>query len=83
VDVGDNAASAEAFMRNFRLGYPSLFDPGGKIAVSFNTIIPVSAFPSTLVISPSGRISGRIIGAVTVQNLTKLIDEAFHRAPHR
>ena len=70
-------------MRNFRLGYPSLFDPGDKMAVGFKAIIPVGAFPSTLVISPSGRISGRIIGAVTVQNLTKLIEEASRRAPHR
>ena len=77
VDVADGAASAEAFMRNFRIKYPSLFDPGDKIALSFNRIIPVSAFPSTLIISPAGRIIVRIIGAVSARNLGKLIKAAL------
>jgi hypothetical protein len=77
VDVADSTASAEAFMRNFRIKYPSLFDPGDKIALSLNRIIPVSAFPSTLIISPAGRIIVRIIGAVSARNLGKLIKAAL------
>ena len=76
VDVADNAASAEAFMRNFKITYPSLSDPGDKIALSFNQVIPVSDFPSTLVISPGGRITGRIIGKVSTPDLTSLIARA-------
>jgi hypothetical protein len=56
--------------------YPSLFDPGAKIPLLFNTLIPVSALPSTLVISPGGRVRGRIIGAVSARNLAKLIKVA-------
>lgn len=76
VDVGDSATSAEAFAQKFRLTYPSLFDPGAKIPLYFSKIIPISAFPSTLVISPGERITGRIIGAVSARDLTKLIDIA-------
>ncbi|HUZ22763.1 MAG TPA: TlpA disulfide reductase family protein [Streptosporangiaceae bacterium] len=76
VDVADNTASAEAFMRNFKITYPSLSDPGDKIALSFNRVIPVSDFPSTLVISPGGRITGRIIGKVSTADLASLIKAA-------
>ena len=80
VDVGDSAASAEAFMANFRVRYPSLSDPGAAIPLRFNRLIPVSALPSTLVISPGGRIAGRVIGAVSAGSLTKLIKVAQARS---
>jgi peroxiredoxin len=76
VDVADNTASAEAFMRNFKIDYPSLSDPGDKVALYFNKIIPVADFPSTLVISPGGRVTGRIIGKVSTPDLTSLITTA-------
>ena len=79
VDVEDGAASAEAFMRDFRMRYPSLFDPGAQIPLRFNRLIPVSALPSTLVISPGGRVRGRIIGAASARNLAKLIKVAGAR----
>ena len=83
VDVGDNAASADAFMRNFRIRYPSLSDPGDSIALRFSRIIPVAAFPSTLVISPGGRIAGRIIGRVSALSLAKLVEIAKARPPRQ
>jgi peroxiredoxin len=53
--VADNSASAKAYMQQHGLPYPSLSDPGDLIAAEFNRLIPISAFPSTLVISPDGR----------------------------
>jgi hypothetical protein len=79
VDVGDGTASAEAFMRNFRMTYPSLFDPGDAIPLRFSGLVPVSALPYTLVISPEGRIRGRVIGAVSAQGLARLIEVAGTR----
>jgi len=76
VDVADNSASAKAYMQQHGLLYPSLSDPGDRIAAEFNRLIPISAFPSTLVISPDGRIAGRVIGAASVQDLRRLIKAA-------
>jgi peroxiredoxin len=77
VDVADNAASARAYMQYHGLRYPSLSDPGDRIALEFSRIIPVAAFPSTLVISPDGRIAGRVIGAVSDRDLRRLIRAAL------
>ena len=82
VDVADNSASATAYLRHYRISYPSLTDPGDLIAVKFNQLIPISAFPSTLVISPGGKIVGRVIGAATLRDLQRLIKAAQQATPH-
>jgi len=76
IDVEDNTASAKAYMQRYGLLYPSLNDPGDLIAAEFNRLIPISALPSRLVISPDGRIAGRVIGAASVQGLRRLIKAA-------
>jgi thiol-disulfide isomerase/thioredoxin len=76
VDVEDNTASAKAYMQHYGIPYPSLNDPGDLIAAEFNQLIPVSALPSTLVISSDGRIAGRVIGTASVQDLRRLIKAA-------
>jgi len=76
VDVEDNTASAKAYMQHYGMAYPSLNDPGDLIAAEFNQLIPISALPSTLVISPDGKIAGRVIGAASVQDLRRLIKAA-------
>jgi hypothetical protein len=60
-----------------RLWARGLSDPGDLIAAEFNRLIPVAALPSTLVISPDGRIAGRVIGAVSVPDLWRLIKAAL------
>jgi peroxiredoxin len=77
VDVADNSASARAYMQHHGLRYPSVSDPGDRIALEFNRLIPITAFPSTLVISPDGRIAGRVIGAASDYDLRRLIKAAL------
>ena len=77
VDVADNAASGRAYMQHHGLRYPSLNDPGDRIAAEFNRIIPIADFPSTLVIAPDGRIAGRVIGAASDRDLRHLIKAAL------
>jgi thiol-disulfide isomerase/thioredoxin len=73
VDVADNQASALAYMRHFRIGYPSVDDPGDAIVLNFHKLVPIAEFPSTLVISRDGRIAARVIGGVTYAELERLI----------
>jgi thiol-disulfide isomerase/thioredoxin len=73
VDIRDDPASAEAFMRTFRIGYPSLNDPNDMVALDFNGTMPPDSIPSTLVIDRSGRIAARIIGQASYSGLKALI----------
>jgi thiol-disulfide isomerase/thioredoxin len=77
VDIRDTPASAEAFLRNFKITYPSLNDPGGQIALDFRSTVPPAGIPTTLVISRSGRIAARIIGEVSYPGLHGLISKTL------
>jgi thiol-disulfide isomerase/thioredoxin len=76
VDVADESGSAVAYMNHFKISYPSLYDPNDQIAPRFNGLIPILDLPSTLVVAPNGKIAGRVIGAVTAQDLERLIKAA-------
>ena len=75
LDVVDQRAAAQAFLRTSGSSYPHIFDPDAQQLLKFNGIIPVQAIPSTAVIDKQGRIAARIIGPVSAQTLTQLIDE--------
>jgi len=75
VDIRDDPASAEAFMRTFRIGYPSLNDPNDAVALDFSGTVPPAGIPATLVIDRGGRIAARIIGPVSYDGLKALITQ--------
>lgn len=75
VDIRDDPPSAEAFMRTFRIGYPSLNDPADAIALDFHGTVPPAGIPTTLVIDPSGRIAARIVGTASYNGLKALITQ--------
>jgi thiol-disulfide isomerase/thioredoxin len=75
VDIRDDPASAEAFMRDFRIGYPSLNDPNDAVALDFNGTVPPAGIPTTLVIDRTGGIAARIIGPVSYDGLKALITQ--------
>jgi thiol-disulfide isomerase/thioredoxin len=77
VDIRDSPATAEAFQRDFRIGYPSLNDPGDEIALDFRDTVPPAGIPTTLVIGRNGRITARIIGQVSYPGLHGLISKAL------
>jgi thiol-disulfide isomerase/thioredoxin len=76
VDIRDDPASAEAYMRTFRIGYPSLNDPNDAIALDFSGTVPPAGIPTTLVIDRSGRIAARIVGQASYSGLEALIAQA-------
>ncbi len=75
VDIRDDPASAEAFMRTFRISYPSLNDPGDAIALDFSGTVPPAGIPTTLVIDQSGRVAARIVGTASYDGLRMLISQ--------
>jgi thiol-disulfide isomerase/thioredoxin len=77
VDIRDSPASAEAFRRNFHISYPSLNDPADEIALAFRNTVPPAGIPTTLVISRNGRVTARIVGAITYDGLRSLISQAM------
>lgn len=76
VDIRDSLASAEAFQRDFHIGYPSLNDPGDVIALDFRATVPPAGIPTTLVIGRTGHVTARVIGAVSYPGLRGLISRA-------
>jgi thiol-disulfide isomerase/thioredoxin len=76
IDIRDSPPSAEAFMNNFRISYPSLNDPSDNLALDFRNTVPPAGIPTTLVISRSGRITARVIGGATYNGLKTLVQRA-------
>ena len=68
-------APAEAFVRAFSVTYPSIYDADGKVLLNFAGNLPLSTFPSTLIIDRDGRIAVRISGTITKITLVNLIDD--------
>jgi thiol-disulfide isomerase/thioredoxin len=72
VDIKDGKDNAQAFLRTFKITYPSLYDQAGQIALAFRDI-PPNAVPSTLVIDRQGRIAARAIGSVSYSPLRDVV----------
>lgn len=81
VDTRDNKAAARAFVRNYEIPYPSLFDPDGKQMLALTGIIPISAVPSTIVIDPDGRVAARVVGKVSYATLRGLVTDVLAEGP--
>ncbi|MGH7722776.1 MAG: TlpA family protein disulfide reductase [Candidatus Dormibacteria bacterium] len=60
VDIRDDSANARAYVQEFHITYPSLFDPASDDAAAFN----VDAPPTTLVVDSSGTIRLRELGTL-------------------
>lgn len=68
----DQRAAALAFLDEFDVTYPSLYDPDSSIAFDFG----VRAMPTTVVLDRQGRIAVRITGAVrSEEELAAILNE--------
>ncbi len=68
VDIRDDSANARAYVQQYRVAYPSLFDPSSDAAAAFGVAAP----PTTLVVDGSGTIRLRELG--TVADVPALLD---------
>ena len=66
IDINDARTSATRFIDRYHLGYPVGFDTQGDVAAAYG----VSALPTTVFVSPSGRVVARHVGAITPATLT-------------
>jgi thiol-disulfide isomerase/thioredoxin len=76
VDVRESGvASARAFVRNYDVPYPSVYDEDGSTLLGFRSAMPPSAIPSTLVIDAQGRVAARVLGPVDTGTLVDLVHD--------
>jgi len=69
----DSPDAAQAFLDEFGLIYPNVFDTTGEIRVR----LELSAYPTTYVFGADGRLRSRVVGGVSEQQLASLIDDAL------
>lgn len=65
LDMQDLTGDARGFLREFRIDYLNIRDPGDSVARRFG----VTGIPETFFIAPSGRIVGHVIGVSTADDL--------------
>ena len=68
-------APAEAFVRSFKISYPSIYDPTGKALLAFAGELPPSAIPSTMIIDRQGRLAVRVLSEVSKITLVDMIND--------
>ncbi|WP_442860158.1 redoxin domain-containing protein [Arthrobacter sp. zg-Y20] len=77
VNIRDEAATAEAFERNFNIPYPSFMDKDGGVLLAMTSYVPPQAVPTTLVLDRQGRVAARILGLAEKGTLKALISDAL------
>jgi thiol-disulfide isomerase/thioredoxin len=71
INVQDNQAAAKAHVREFKIPYPSLFDPGATTA----TTLQAFALPTTFLLDRDGIIAYRLTGKTTAPILSARLDK--------
>lgn len=75
IDTRDSLGAARAFVRRFKVPYPSLFDSDGRTLLPLTQLVPTAAVPSTLVVDAEGNVAARVIGRVTYTTLNGLLED--------
>ena len=70
IDYRDNREAASAWIGDFDVTYPSLFDPDGRTAA----LLSFPFVPDTYIVDRSGTIRHTIFGETTEEELAGLID---------
>lgn len=76
INTRDTSTSpAKEFETSFKVGYPSFYDPTGRLLLKFEkgTLNP-QAIPSTIVVDRDGKIAARSLKPLSEDALRKLVD---------
>lgn len=77
VNVRDQAATAESFVRTFEVPYPIMIDGDGSMVSLLSSVLPPQATPSTVVLDTEGRAAARVVGEVDASTLKGLIEDVW------
>lgn len=77
VNVRDQAAAAQAFVRSFDVPYPNMLDTDGSMVALLSSILPPQATPSTVILDSQGRAAARVVGAVEESTLRGLVEDVL------
>lgn len=75
LNIRDEEAAAEAFVREKGVAYPSLVSQDGSLLLQFYGLLNLASIPSTLVIDAEGRIAALVLGAVDAGTLRGLVSD--------
>ena len=73
VDYRDDRAAGRAFVAEFDLTYPSVFDPAGQLAFDYELV----GLPTTFVIGRDGRIVYKFTGRIDAAILGSALDDVL------
>ena len=75
INTRDNPDAAKAFVRSFKVPYPSVRDANGEVLLAFRDTIPTTVVPTTVVVDRQGNVAARVIGPVSYNTLKGLLDD--------
>ena len=73
---------ARAFVDDFGIEFPSLYDPRGEVALAFRDY-PANAIPSTIVLDRQGRVAAVYTGEVAQDDLRRVVDRVVGEGGQR
>jgi thiol-disulfide isomerase/thioredoxin len=72
VDLRDDHDAAVAFTADFRVPYPSIFDPPGRVALAFTQVNP-SVAPTTVIVDRLGKVAAVFRKGITRGELEPVV----------
>jgi cytochrome c biogenesis protein CcmG/thiol:disulfide interchange protein DsbE len=67
----DEVVAAQAFMRDYGGGYPTLIDANGTVANAYGITSP----PTTFVVDRAGKVAATLIGPTSARQLAQVVSE--------
>lgn len=71
----NEAGAAKAYERTFNVPYPSISDRRGRAVAALQSVVPLQAVPTTVVLDQQGRVAASIIGIVEPEILNPILDD--------
>jgi peroxiredoxin len=70
-----NKSAAAAFVRDYHVPYPSIYDEDGSALLAFHGLLSPSSLPSTMVLDKAGRVAALVLGRVDTSTLVGLVHD--------